>query len=644
LHLLDFVPTSHVAGVVHAEDVTLSLESRRAVSAPAHVAVGANLVTVGGLRRYRVDLPDAARGWERVDLVQATTLGATPPLAGPPTRVTLGPDVVPSLLASFIGTMPEHVMVDVFGAAPPEAHDVETDAFVVPEDGVLEVGVGVSVPAIRPPGDVPLRIAAWDGSREREVWQGQVPASRTTWQDVRVPLAALAGRRVRLRFSTRPGPLASMGALGVFGEPIVTTPRRGPGPPVHVVLISLDTLRARSVGAYGAERPTTPALDALAADGALFENAFSTAAFTLPGHMSMFTGLWFRTHRAFGFFSVLPLEHRTIPELLQGAGYATLAATSGSWIIPGLGFRRSFDVYYERGPVTPAEARTALPHMNFTRGLASLRENPDRPQLLFLHNYQAHAPYLAPKSYVPLVGGLAAGAPDEEQRRLAYEAAIRYVDDQLGAFLDGLDALGIRDRTLVIVTADHGEAFLEHGIVEHTHDVHDEIARVPLVVRLPGLTRPGTHIVEPVSLADLAPTIADVVGLAPMAAVDGTSLVPLLVGATERLDRPGVFTEAESEPNLGWTDLSAVHTRTVSCIHDARRDVQRCWDRRRDPWQMGDPLPANDASTEVATATAALATFRTAHPPPGAPAPADAAATAIDPERREQLRALGYVE
>jgi hypothetical protein len=82
----------------------------------------------------------------------------------------------------------------------------------------------------------------------------------------------------------------------------------------------------------------------------------------------------------------------------------------------------------------------------------------------------------------------------------------------------------------------------------------------------------------------------------------------------------------------------------VSCIHDARRDVQRCWDRRRDPWQMGDPLPANDASTEVATATAALATFRTAHPPPGAPAPADAAATAIDPERREQLRALGYVE
>src|SRR5258706_485976 len=150
------------------------------------------------------------------------------------------------------------------------------------------------------------------------------------------------------RSAARPGG-GGRGALGgVWGAPVGLGPAPAVPPPLHVVLVSLDTLRARSVGAYGSERPTTPALDALAAEGVLFENAFSIAAFTLPGHMSMLTGLWFRTHRAITFFTPLSLEHRTLPERLASAGWATAASTSNGWIAPALGFRRGFDVYHER--------------------------------------------------------------------------------------------------------------------------------------------------------------------------------------------------------------------------------------------------------------------------------------------------------
>jgi arylsulfatase A-like enzyme len=496
--------------------------------------------------------------------------------------------------------------------------------------------------------DIPMRVAAWDGSAEHELWQARLPAYHETWRDVHVPLDRFAGRSVRLRFSSRPGAGADQGVLGVFGEPIVTASRHATAPAPHVILISIDTLRAASVGAYGSAAPTTPTLDALAADGVLFENAFSTAAFTLPGHMSMFSGLWVRTHRAINFFSMLPLARRTLPELLQSAGFALGASTSGAWIIPGLGFRRGFDLYHERGPTPHEELSVPVPYACFTRGLAWLRQNRDRPTFLFVHSYQAHAPYLAPPPYDRLFGEALPDAPDAERLRQRYERAIRYADDQLRAFLEGLDALGLRDSTLVIVTADHGEAFGEHGMFQHTHDVHDEIARVPLVMRLPGVAVPGRRVTEPVSIADIAPTVLDVLGLPAIPEADGESLLPLLTGAADRLPRDAVFTEAESEPYLGWTDLTAAHTRTMSCIDDARRGTQECWDRRFDPWQLGAPLRADAASPEIAATKAALVRFFATRPPAGTPQPEgdgnSATPGAVDPERREQLRTLGYVE
>jgi arylsulfatase A-like enzyme len=274
--------------------------------------------------------------------------------------------------------------------------------------------------------------------------------------------------------------------------------------------------------------------------------------------------------------------------------------------------------------------------------------NRDRPLFVFLHNYVVHAPYRPPPPYDRVLDVLPPGAPQPEKLRLAYEQEVRYGDDQIRAFLEGLDATGLADRTLVVVTGDHGEQLGEHGGFEHTYAVYDEVARVPLVMRLPGAIPAGLRIAEPVSLADVVPTIVDLVGLPPVDGADGTSLLPLVAGTTDRLPRDGVFTEAESEPKLGWTDLAAIHTRTLSCIHHAREGRDECWDRRVDPWEMGPPLPAE--STEAHGVEALLARFRASKPPAGAPEAVETAAVPpppdgqIDEERRRQLRELGYAE
>jgi arylsulfatase A-like enzyme len=297
-----------------------------------------------------------------------------------------------------------------------------------------------------------------------------------------------------------------------------------------------------------------------------------------------------------------------------------------------------------------ADQPAGTPYDAFTQGLEWLRAHPDRPSFVFLHNYVVHTPYLPPLIYKRAFDPLPPGAPDHEQRRLGYEQEVRYADDQIRAFLEGLDAIGRAGRTLVVITADHGEQFGEHGGQEHTYDVHDEVAHVPLIMRLPGAIPAGRQVAEPVSLADIAPTIVDLLGLPPIPGVDGTSLLPLIAGTADRLARDGVFTEASSEANLGWVDLTAVRTRSHACIHDARRGTYECFDRRVDPWEEH-PLPADDPSPEANDARQTLARFRTANPPPDISPPGpDAFALPTPPspditeERRHQLRELGYVD
>jgi arylsulfatase A-like enzyme len=653
VRIADLVPPSDVPGVLQDADVILERDTRQVLSTPAE---GPALARLEGdkMRTYRVEgLTPAMQTWGGVVLERPITIRAR--VTTPwwmQANLTSEPNprlpVVPTEEANPV------TMVRVYAAPASERLDLETRPFVVPAGGVLSFGLGIRAPGARPNTVADARITARDGDEEHEIFRTDLRLPPRGWRDERVPLAAFDGRTVRLRFSTRVQTRGVRGVAALFAEPVVLAPRPTPAPLPNVVLLSMDTLRARSVGAFGAERPTTPSLDALAREGTLFENAFSPAAYTLPGHMSMFTGLDVRSHGTVTLRTVLDPTHRTLPELFRAAGYATGVVISASWIAPYLGFRRGTDAFVEYDPPV-APPPYGMPCEAFTKGLDWMRLHRDRPFFLFVHDFQVHRPYAPPAPYNALFGLPPAqnGPVESDFHLFRYEQEVRYADDQIRAFLEGIDALGLADHTLLVVTADHGEGFGEHGLFEHTRDVHDEMTHVPLVMRLPGVVRADHRVAEPVSLADILPTVLDVAGLPALPAVDGTSLLPLVTGASDRLPRDGVFSQAQSLGIFEWFDLTSIRTRTHTCIHAARMGAVDCFDRRVDPWERSAPLAPELASAEVRAARTALERYVAARPPlvpqwstvEGAASPgAGAAATPEAEDRVQQLRALGYVE
>ena len=323
--------------------------------------------------------------------------------------------------------------------------------------------------------------------------------------------------------------------------------------PRHVVLVSLDAVGAKHVGAYGYERDTTPNLDALARQGVLFASAYAPQTWTLTSHLSMMTGVAPRVHGATSTRAASP-SIPTLAEVLGSLGFHTAGFAGGvAWMRPGYGMGRGFDVY-ELGA---ADAGTDTPRV--LRWLAEqarrIESEPGHRFFLFVHYFDAHSdaggdvPYAVPEPFDPYsLGFLEAGrrwerrggtellirlahdGHDERDREFAtawYDASVRYVDEVgVGALVSALEDLGLAEDTLLVVTADHGEELFEHGSVLHGFP-YDETARVPLVMRGPGLPA-GLRVEGLVSLLDLMPTILSRLGLPVPPTVQGLDLGPLL--------------------------------------------------------------------------------------------------------------------
>ena len=647
IRLADHVVSPSPGAVLHtAVDVQHDGQVRRGLVSRPSFRWPAAWAPYGVNMGYTIDLPDQARAWNAVLVTREVSPGVrlaeqVTPLDGAPLRVRPIPLERERAGEVFVQIQPAVQLSDL---------DVETDPVQVPKDARLRFAISSSGLARSELADhraFEARIVAFDAAGEHEVFSARIEVPRDEelpCEDRSVDIGALGGRSVRFRFTVRreDGKPAADVAI-VWGEPTIVAPRRDPRPPVGVVLVSLDTLRARSVSAYGATRATMPQLDALAREGVLFENAHAPGAFTLPSHVSLLTGVYGRKHQAFWFASGIPADRPTLPEVLQTTGMATAAFTDGGWLIESTGFRRGFDAFYatERNLrwliMPPMDRLPGFPGRTFHDALDWLSAHHDQPFFLLVHTYLVHAPYDPPPPYDALYEPAELIDDEGERRRLRYEQEARLLDDQLAAFLEGIDALGLRERTVVIVTSDHGEAFDEHGAREHATTVWDEVTRVPLVIRFPGAVAPGRRIAEPVSLVDVAPTIFDLLGVGRLDDVDGTSLLPLLTGAEVRLARPGVYTEASSDATQGWRDLTAIHTRSHSCIHWALAGSTSCWDEATDPFQAGEPVDVNAASE----ARAAVESFARASW--AAVDPQLTNVPALDAEREAQLRALGYI-
>jgi arylsulfatase A-like enzyme len=289
-----------------------------------------------------------------------------------------------------------------------------------------------------------------------------------------------------------------------------------PQPPsTNVVVVVVDTLRQDHLSTYGYARNTAPFLDSLARGGVTLDG-ISPASWTKPATASILTGLHPVTHQAIDRQDRLPEEATTLAETLRSAGYRTLAASANGWVSPTFGFQQGFGdfVLYERNSVRARDLnRQLLPH------LLKLPE----PFFLYVHYIDPHAPYAPqtdwrgeplPASISPLLPGdldathVRARPPDLLRRAVdLYDGEIRGADLGLAELVGALRGRGLLGRTLLVVTADHGEEFEEHGRMSHGQTLYEEVLRVPLVFNGPGL-RAGVRLGR-ASLLDIVPTLLD---------------------------------------------------------------------------------------------------------------------------------------
>ncbi len=327
----------------------------------------------------------------------------------------------------------------------------------------------------------------------------------------------------------------------------------------NLIVVSLDTLRPDRLGCYGYDRPTSPNLDRFAAGGLRFDRAHSTSPWTKPSHASLFTGLYPHRNGVVGFEYPLADGVVHLAELLQRAGFQTAAVVSND-VLAMHGLERGFEHFKllprGKGPEPTRVTASALEwlagrdrarpffafvhyndaHANYT----SLPENEAR----FVRPYQGQANGHVGQLFAHVMGRLQLSPEDARHIGDLYDAAICQLDGELGPLFARLESEGLLADTLVVVTSDHGEEFLDHGGMHHGHTQFEEMVRVPLLVRGPGV-RAGTASAVPVSLVDLMPTFLDFLGLAIPPGLDGRSLLALCTAPESALAERALFFEAD---------------------------------------------------------------------------------------------------
>ncbi len=418
-------------------------------------------------------------------------------------------------------------------------------------------------------------------------------------------------------------------------------PQHAAGP--HLVLISLDTVRADHLGVYGYDRPTSPRIDTFAETADVFESAIAAAPWTLPSHAAMFTGLLPAEH---GAVTDTPLElggdggdalaladaHTTLAESLAAAGYQTAGFVANSgYLSEDYNLHQGFSRYV----VQPGRGRALNDRV--TEWLDTEAQT-DQPLLLFLNYMDAHRPYNTtplpgwpapeePDVFAPLNALLSQvtirGEPPDPALVATvmghYDHGIANTDAAVGELLDRLAARGILEGATVVITADHGEAFGEHGLVEHGLDVYEPLVHVPLLIHRPGQTTRRDH-TQRVSSASLPGLLApDFPALADMP-------VPAHVVSANRYSRP-------KDRHHGGRYL-----RTREAIYDGSLKLIVSSDGDDALLDLSaDPSESHDLRADRPDDAARLRTWRPTSRSTGA-------AVAPSADTEAALRALGYVE
>lgn len=489
--------------------------------------------------------------------------------------------------------------------------------------------------------------------------------------------------------------------------------------PANVLLITIETLRADHVSSYGYERRTTPNIDLLAAQGARFETVIAQAPFTLPSVTSLMTGRTPPRHGVRNHPGVLLSDIETLAERFQAAGYETVAMTRHTWLRRKSGLDRGFDAYHNNKFSAGLDARSLSlsavdfltgrdqsrpfflwlhfldPHLPYTPShpysvlyeeetedtdsraehlrsmLASGRESFEATPYADIPGgpyYDLVFPYYPDNSVLLdfafwrrsrgsiFFDGEGYSEKDVSEVRDLYDGAIVYADDNVGRVLDTVDELGLRSSTVVAVTGDHGEAFGEHEL-HFTHDftLYDEVLRVPLVIRYPGVVEPGTEIGQQVRVMDLAPTLVELADLTPFTDIDATSLLPLLTARSlpfldayaESAPRRPMFPEHDRvhfDGNRGkWRMLRTDRWKLIRIPHPDG-DIHELYDLENDPDELHDLF--DEFPGEAGKLVPRLEALMAADPERNADHSGEESdeLDGLDPAAIQQLKTLGYIQ
>lgn len=296
---------------------------------------------------------------------------------------------------------------------------------------------------------------------------------------------------------------------------------------LNIVVVSIDTLRADHLGCYGYGRPTSPSIDAFAARSVLFENAHSSASWTLPSFASLFTSLYSTTHGCWKVDSRLESEHDTLAEHLRDAGYDTSLVVPHMFLSGQYGLQQGFVHIDDTLVRTATESNKVVSSPAMTQKAVDWLERKkgskeDSPFFLWVHYFDPHDLYLPHEGVSEQFG-------TTEEIDL-YDGEIRFVDDHVGRLLKKVDELYGLDRTVVAIVADHGEEFGEHGHRRHGYSLYQEAVRIPLILHAPGMA--PRRVEDLVSNIDFMPTLLELAEVAPRGRMEGRSLVPHLQGGS----------------------------------------------------------------------------------------------------------------
>jgi arylsulfatase A-like enzyme len=483
-----------------------------------------------------------------------------------------------AVLEALVGRLPDASLFEApvplelsQGARPvayaPAPSRVVWSELEVPRDGQLLFGFGLLQLRYRPgPSGIELGrleseewraegrfrfriVALRDGAEGEVLFERELGGDRADrFLDGRADLAEYAGERIGLAFQTEALDAdAPRHLLPFWSEPTLDAPADDERPSVIVLL--LDTVRADRIGCFGGDRGNTPNIDALAERGLVFTDATAAAPFTKTSHAAMFSSMY-PTQLELGDDKRLPDDIRTLAEVLRAEGYQTHAVSEGYFVHPRWGLAQGFDSFTIMPQNIERTYEEALARLSVIRGST----------FAFVQTYEAHSPYRPhPKQRRALVRPYSGPLPEvvdhyayralgdsvnEEDARYMrdlYDAEIARVDEWVGRLLSSLEREGRLEHTLVILTSDHGEEFMDHGGFGHGHSVYQELVHVPLIVYQKG--RFEHEVIDrPVHGVDLAPSILDALGIqapaewvgTPYWSTDGESHRPILTSYHDR--------------------------------------------------------------------------------------------------------------